>query len=133
VRIILMPPPVDPELATMQLREHHPHGREYRPARIVLSVQAAVGGNRHHIENRMAQRRGVVGIGALEVQEQGYADAAHGEHAQDRLGLGVAEIGPHAALAPGEKVGGKIQCGQDLNAVSTISMGSELKCPMLAS
>ncbi len=97
----------------MQLKNIIHIGANKRPARIILGVQAAVGGNGDHIEGGVAQGSGKVGIGALEVQEQCDTDAAASEHAQDRLGLGIAKIRHHSALAPREKMRGEVQGRQN--------------------
>ena len=129
-----MPPPVDPELATMQLKNTIHMGAKIGQLGIILRMQAAVGGDRNHVEDGVAQRSRKIRIRALEVQEQRDPDAARAEHAENGLCLGVAKIGAHPALAPSKIVGREIHRRQNLETpVNTTSMRNELKCPMLAS
>ena len=56
VRNILMPPPVDPVLQVMQLRNSSQIGSERRPLLVVLGDEAGGRGDRDDVEGRMAQR-----------------------------------------------------------------------------
>ena len=108
-----MPPPVDPELDDAA-QEHHPHRREDRPVRIVVGVQSRVGGDGDDVEGRVPERARKILVGVFHAEEYRDSDAAHGEHAENRLGLRIPEVGARTALAPGQIVGREIERCKDL-------------------
>jgi hypothetical protein len=57
------------------------------------------------------------------------ADAAHGEHAEDRLGFGIAKVRHDATLAPGQKMGREIQRRQDLEHRQDQLDGQRIEVP----